>query len=818
MASSSKQGQGAGVLTPRYMALLQSLCRRTNPTVDEVTAIFNEVFRRALGAGRSRPSLSSTVSRAWGAVFGGLKKRVGGGRLAGRGRGRKTSKGDDPDDDDDDEDRSDRLPYERACTCQRDEKRCWLIDELDAWNRILAKAFFEVREHKWGELTLQGYGGPLPIAVPVPLPDLLRASLLMHLMIRQHRCVVRIVLDLMSNDLEPVMVWHAIKTFSHELEYLEYRANDAHYSGTVPQVEGALWSHAVESLQNLHTLTLLRGYFDREVVRALGRFAQRSTSLVKLVIKSVTVDGDSAAIFLDQLARNTSLNILILEHCLMKDRAGEALADFLLKHVAIERLEIIARNDVNPSVIMRASVRSPSLKSLSLSECNIEVADIRYMADALSRPAPPTPPEGEKPPPESPTGGLQQLTFIRCKCKDPQLQKAYASLIGGVLRHLTFTACELRDAFASEAALELHTDKRLKHLYVQHNRLSIAGNGMLLEVLRKNTTVEELSINITRQPDVRDLLSIIKRYKLSSRVIIGWKNPDGMDFREGHDLCKISSASFNLDYRYPCDSTLLLDTLVIDRKINALTLTCTAGTTNFVVNRMIDTLGRIKYLRHLHLNAVLQEPATLGVFRALQVNSSIETLFLNLITFERRVVRALGRLVLHNKTINLLSIDLDKSRGDKWSQLRAICRELKQTVPQNRYLISVSVVLQGDNRASDFLIKETLRHNFALVHQAIQFVNGSMNKSEGLAFETLRRSYSVRQVMQDEFGVAESDAWVKIGEARDRLNKNYFILTKVVQRGIACSSGEYTIASLNENLLARLCSYLSLSDVIDTDT
>nr|XP_037270971.1 uncharacterized protein LOC119163133 [Rhipicephalus microplus] len=171
---------------------------------------------------------------------------------------------------------------------------------------------------------------------------------------------------------------------------------------------------------------------------------------------------------------------------------------------------------------------------------------------------------------------------------------------------------------------------------------------------------------------------------------------------------------------------------------------------------MIDTLGRIKYLRHLHLNAVLQEPATLGVFRALQVNSSIETLFLNLITFERRVVRALGRLVLHNKTINLLSIDLDKSRGDKWSQLRAICRELKQTVPQNRYLISVSVVLQGDNRASDFQIKETLRHNFALVHQAIQFVNGSMNKSEGLAFETLRRSYSVRQVMQDEFGVAES--------------------------------------------------------------
>ncbi|KAL1468576.1 hypothetical protein MTO96_041408, partial [Rhipicephalus appendiculatus] len=384
-----------------------------------------------------------------------------------------------------------------------------------------------------------------------------------------------------------------------------------------------------------------------------------------------------------------------------------------------------------------------------------------------------------------------------------------------VLRSLNFTACNLTDAFAAGAVFQLRTDRRLKHLFVQHNILSTAGYRILLKVLRRNVTVQELSVNITNQPDVSSLFEVIRLRDLASRVILGWKDPTGAAFAEGHDLCKLASANIDLDERTLEDATMILDTLVSYRQINSLTLVCTLTAAIPVIEKMIDSLGRIKYLRQLHLSVVLREPAVVAVFRALEVNRSIEMLFLNYIVFEKRIYRALGQLVENNRTINFLSIDLEQSGGDKWTQLRFIIRELKETVPRNRYLISVSVVLAGDNRASDYQIKEALRRNIALVHQAIQFVNGSMTKTQALAFETLRRSYSVRLVMQDQFDIVESDAVAKIAAARDRLNKNYFSLTNVIKRGLACSRSGCTIASLTDDLVGRLCSYLSLTDVVD---
>ncbi|XP_037498607.1 uncharacterized protein LOC119372202 [Rhipicephalus sanguineus] len=813
MASSSKKGHATSVLTPRYMSLLHSLCKLSCPTESEVSSIFHDEFRSALGG--PSPRASAAPLRARGAATSGSKKRGGGksaSRGSGKGRSRKTSKGDDPDGDDDES--VDTEPYERACTWKRDETRCWLIGELEPWNRILSRTFFEIREHKWGELTLQGYS--TTEINTTTLHDVLRVSLLLHLLVRQHRCLLRIVLDLVTNEIEPEVFWHAIKTCSRQFDYFEYRSNDHHEFGLVPQPVGVLWCHSIAALRNLPTITLFRVFFDKEIVRVLGRYVQRSTSLTKLVIKAVTADSDDAVRFLDQLARNTTLKTLIVGYSMIKDRAGEALAKVVLNHVALETLEISASNDVNPSPILRASVQSPCLKSLSVNECIIELADIHYMVRALSRPAPIRPPEGgKKPRSESPIDGLQKLAFFHCLCNDPVLDKVYASLIGGVLRHLTFTACNLTDAFASGAVFQLRKDRRLRHLYVQHNSLSTAGYRILLKVLRRNTTVEELSINITNQPDVSSLFEVIQLRNLDTRVIFGWINPSGTAFAEGHNLCKLASASLDLDNRSIEDATILLDTLVSYRQINALTMVCTHVADQEVIDKMIDSLGKTKYLRQLHLNIILKDTSVVAVFRALEVNCSIEMLFLNYIIFEKKTIKALGELIEHNKTINFLSIDLENSGDQNWNQLRSICYRLKEVVPRNRYLISVNVVFAGDNRAGDYQIKEALRRNIALVHNAIQFINGSMTKSDALAFETLRKSYSVRLVMQDQFGVAESDARLKIDAALDRLYQNYFILTNVVKHGLSCSQDGSTIASLPERAMGRLCSFLSLTDVVD---
>ncbi|KAH7976335.1 hypothetical protein HPB52_012022 [Rhipicephalus sanguineus] len=65
MASTSTKCADVSVLTPDYMALLQSLCAMSKPSVNDVTAIFNE-FRRSLDTKKpkssSRPSKSLSAS------------------------------------------------------------------------------------------------------------------------------------------------------------------------------------------------------------------------------------------------------------------------------------------------------------------------------------------------------------------------------------------------------------------------------------------------------------------------------------------------------------------------------------------------------------------------------------------------------------------------------------------------------------------------------------------------------------------------------------------------------------------------------------
>lgn len=85
MASPSQQGQDSDVLSPEYMSLLQSLCRLTEPTVNEISGIFNGEFRRALGDGKTKPSKRSEAqstsrggpSTSRGAPSRGSKKRGG---------------------------------------------------------------------------------------------------------------------------------------------------------------------------------------------------------------------------------------------------------------------------------------------------------------------------------------------------------------------------------------------------------------------------------------------------------------------------------------------------------------------------------------------------------------------------------------------------------------------------------------------------------------------------------------------------------------------------------------------------------------------
>ncbi|KAH6922504.1 hypothetical protein HPB50_015164 [Hyalomma asiaticum] len=392
-------------------------------------------------------------------------------------------------------------------------------------------------------------------------------------------------------------------------------------------------------------------------------------------------------------------------------------------------------------------------------------------------------------------------------------------MISGVLERLTVTACGLTDIFAAQAVFQLRKNRKLKQLFMQHNNVTVDGHRVLLKVLRKNKGLQDLSINISEEPDVSELFDVLREGHFS-RLIIGWIDPPGHVFAEGHDLCKLSSAIVYLDHRSLEDATLFLDTLVSYRQINALTIDCTDSAIPDVVHKMIDTLAKVKYLRQLHLNLKGLAPNfVLDVIRALEVNKSVHMLFFAQTTFDEKAIKALGRMVENNKTLNMLSIDLEKSDGDRVYQMRGICARLKEAILRNRYLVSLSVAVDTCNRASDYRIKDALRRNMMLVHDAVQFVNGSSEKSDGIAFERLRFSFSIKMVLLDQFDVPENEAKVKIDRAKQRLITDYFILTRIVKYAVVCKRTrrykKYMLDCLKGDLMLRVCSYLSLTDILD---
>ncbi|XP_075729018.1 uncharacterized protein LOC142771423 [Rhipicephalus microplus] len=218
------------------------------------------------------------------------------------------------------------------------------------------------------------------------------------------------------------------------------------------------------------------------------------------------------------------------------------------------------------------------------------------------------------------------------------------------------------------------------------------------------------------------------------------------------------------------------------------------------------------------------DAVVVDLFRALERNQTIFMIEFSGITFSKRNAKALGRLVELNRAFVSLTFDLRQSdpRVDRMIQCRAIIRELKEALRKNRFLITVSVNTGNADPSCEPAIKHFSRRNSALINQAVRFVNGSMDKSDALAFELLQHCASVSIRMETYAGISMEAVLEKIAEARQRLALNYFILTGVVKVEIVCQRSRKAIEEqvtflddIGRVLQAHVCSYLGLTDVMD---
>ncbi|KAH6919908.1 hypothetical protein HPB50_029104 [Hyalomma asiaticum] len=518
-------------------------------------------------------------------------------------------------------------------------------------------------------------------------------------------------------------------------------------------------------------------------------------------LRCLQVDDTDADVFLDHVARNRSLKSISTRRCFLVARKGQALADVVRNHVTLEKIEVKGDSEFSPSALLKAVVQSETLRSLTVHECRIEAEDIEALASALSVNPLPQRLDARKSP-SPPRFRLEKLAFKSCK-----------RCTGSGLLYLELSDCGLGSVFAMAAGFKLYFDKRLLELKVPNNTFPIGPLQSLIGALEFNKSLTAMVLEMTAQhPPKRlsTLFTMIHRINALSRLKLQWIYPRASDFLNSALAVDTPSAHVKLEGCGHKEVVQYLDAIARNPNIDVAVIDCWTPAEPAVVQR------------NLFLNVSLADADVAHLFSALERNRTIDVLDLRRITFSKRNAHALRRLVENSRTLVFLTIDLRCSGtdADRMVQSRRIYQELKEAVRRNRFITCVNVM--GGTRDDAVVIMDYLRRNAMLVNQALRFVDGSTKKADALAFETLQHCESLQIRLQLNFEVSQDSAAKTVAESRRRLAFDYFILAGVVKAKIACQRNRKAkknkktlFDNLGKDLQARICSYLSLRDVVD---
>ncbi|KAH7975994.1 hypothetical protein HPB52_007251 [Rhipicephalus sanguineus] len=493
----------------------------------------------------------------------------------------------------------------------------------------------------------------------------------------------------------------------------------------------------------------------------------------------------------EAIASMTNITFLELSSmCFSKD-VVRIIGTYVEQATSLTDLELlnIEATDTNAGRFLDHLARNRSLKYLHVHENFLLARQGRALADAA----------------------LNHVTLEELKVKGSK-RHSPSALLAAVAHSWSLQSLTLLESFIDPADIE-----------AMASALAIPSQPPDFDA-EANKTLKALVLNMTTehsQEDVSSLFDMVSRINAFSRLWLHWVYPRASDFPKSALTASTPSVSMILDDYEGEDAARALDTIASSCNLDMATIQCSANVKKAVLQRLADTLASTK---HLVLSmAFFPDVDVVNVFRALESNRTIFIMVFNAITFGKRNAKALGRLVERNRAFNSLTLDLNQSEPcvDRMVQFRNICRELKEALRRNRFIVHINVNLGNSNLSNDPAIKDAIRQNSALINQAIRFVNGSMEKTDALAFETLQHCRSVSIRMHSHGGIPLESALQKVAEARKRLALNYFVLAGIVKAEIVCQRNRKAkkkmtlLDKIGRVMQARICSYLSLTDVMD---
>ncbi|CAN7943961.1 unnamed protein product [Ixodes hexagonus] len=560
----------------------------------------------------------------------------------------------------------------RQCSAA-DGQPCWLRDCLEACNRILHTASFQITESSDGGLEVAW----VFITTPPEDADTQEAEFLRDWLLSHHGCIHTIsrcegiVSDYLHPGLQSVEV-SSVSSLGNQssLEHISL------YRATVGEAEG------------------------------LADTLSRNSALKSFKVFDSTLPEDGSDKILEKLQNSHSLEEVALSYTPLSPSAAPALAELLRTSKSLKKLTMDGVDKDCVKIVLEGLHDCSSLEELRLFGLVPHGTPFVMKYSEVFR--------------------NLKVVCVPCNDFDDACAFEFAALIetSKNLIELDVSSSSFGDTGATTIAKALRCNKTLRRLSLSQDQLTSASLVELVDALSVNATVEHVNvseINISEEHCAR-LFDDPKSAGAFKRIFVIWKQDRLKELtvmlqRDDHMPQVYVEINSGVP---PPDLEAFFDALLSSRTVTELSFYPRGSMSDFFIDQLVRLLRTTTTIRAVHnrlsVGEELEERYLVRLLEALQHNKSVAE-FTTLVSYLTIPMgNALGKLLEVNNTLTSVVL------CEYWSVEPEVARTLANSMRHNYTLLELRIEWDAEDVEGLSEVWEALRRNKALLYPAAQFV------------------------------------------------------------------------------------------------
>lgn len=687
----------------------------------------------------------------------------------------------------------DRLSMERQCSIT-DTDRCWILDHLRTFNRILVRVDLELKEEEPQRLCICSLDRP--VIAHSNSDWVFDACILFHLLLKRHRCIQTLNLDrTVIASGYPQVLYDALAC-NRSLRHLAITCWDFLPTMARPLV------YSLCRMPTLKSVSISRLALTPDAAGRIGDMLGRVKNLRSVQLQDNELSFEAGRELMKGLSRNGNLEVIRLGNNALGPDGACFLGELLAKSGNLRELSLRGVPDFDEQqalAIVDGLRRNDSLHKLELHGCRVPVSAVDALADVLAK-------------------GIKCLVLSLCSLGQAQA-KSVAILLecNKSLLELDLRGNMIDDVGAVRLAQALRSNQSLEKLNLEANCINSQGVVALIDALKHNTVMKELNLGCFEPGDYEDdedVVNALDRVVAYDRVRLCYDTRGILQLSANLRVNAHRVTSVHLDSSVELDAACLKDLFVALDSAPSLENLCIESAATMdgtAARRLARVLNNTTTLRLLQISACnLDTAAVTTVLAAMEKNESVSQLDMDYSTSNAACTKAFVAMVQKNRTLTHFGC-----MSTKLSELQVIAQEL----PANYSLTTFKIWEEQGFEETVFEINEILRRNASHLNRTVEYAlypkRFGSERAAALAFLDACKLRPFWNHLTKVAG-SETAANKAVRNARRHIQFHLFAIAGVCKVPVQCwphPTGAYQIDRLDEPCWENIFSYLDITDI-----